>query len=64
MESLNELCDLKTDDKSRIKAQETVYGVKMSKDEDHFYEMQKQKDWRWKCEKKVDSKWLEAKKKR
>ena len=62
IDSLTELCDLKCEDKSRIKTQENVYGVKMSKDEDHFYEMQKQKDWRWKCDKKVDDKWLLEKK--
>ena len=55
-DSLSELCDLKTEDKARIKVQENVYGVKMTQDEINYYEKQKEKDRRWVCDKTVDPK--------
>ena len=63
LESLKECCAVKTEDKTRLKSQEDLYGVKMTKDEDNYYEMQKQKDRRWVSDKTVDPKWIASKKK-
>lgn len=62
LESMKDCCAVKTDDKARIKKQEELYGVKMTKNEEHYYEMQKQKDRRWVSDKAIDPNWIASKK--
>ena len=57
--SLKELCDIKTENKERIKSQESEYDVKMTAKENIYHQKQKEGDRRYKCEKTIDPKFIE-----
>ena len=57
--SLKELCDIKTENKERIKSQESEYDVKMTAKEDVYHQKQKEGDRRYKCERTIDPKFIQ-----